>query len=102
MASISLWFDPSALQTCPNAQLQNVAQLCDKGHAILQAPANTIVYSVISERPTTLLYDLSILTIADKCGGFTLPLGIPVLEMGSYQGTVGHVLLKYSTGACIL
>jgi len=100
-ASISLRFDPSSLQTCPNAQLQNVAQLCDEGHAILQAPANTIVYSVLSERPTTLLYDLSILTIADKCGGFTLPLGIPALEMGSYQGTAGHVLLKYSTGASI-
>jgi len=99
--SISLRFDCEVLQACPNAQLQNVGRMCHEGHAVLTAMPSTIVYSVLPGNPQTDVYSLHILTIAERSGGFTRRGSTPLLQIGNRKGTAGHIMLRYTTGACI-
>ena len=95
--SLSIKFSPETLLESPNTQLQNLGRMCNTGKALINVLPSTIVFSVDSQKAKTDTYELEILTVVDSTGGAEVQLD----EKGS-TGTVGHAILRYPSGGCIL
>ena len=96
--SVRLRFQREHLMECPSAQLQCVGELCSDNFAGVHALGGTIQFVVKHDRPASDMYQLQILTVAEAPPGYQ---GATV-EVGKYNGTAGHVLLKYRSGGMML
>ena len=99
---IELTFKPDVLLESPSSQLKMVAQLCEKGTAIIHALPNTIVFGVDPAVSSKDLYTIDILTYATVSQGFS-PIDDKCLGLiGKKKGTVGHALVKFRSGGSML
>lgn len=98
--TIRLRFNREHLIQCPSSQLQCVGQLCSDNFAGVHALGNTIKFVVKAERPETDAYHVQVLTVAE----IDTPSSYvgPIMTLGQYNGTAGHVLLTYRSGGMML
>jgi hypothetical protein len=98
--TIRLRFNREHLIQCPSSQLQCVGQLCSDNFAGVHALGATIRFVVKAERPETDAYHVQVLTVAE----IETPSSYvgPIMTVGQYTGTAGHVLLTYRSGGMML
>lgn len=94
--NLSLTFDPEKLLESPNTQLQNLSRMCNTGKAYIGVMPQTIVFTVDETKAKTDAYELEILSVVTPSSGGRRGGG------GSSTSSVGHAILRYPTGACIL
>ncbi|CAE7839614.1 unnamed protein product, partial [Symbiodinium microadriaticum] len=101
--SLRLEFSASALLECPNAQLQNVGNMCESGVATVHTMACTIVFGVDqSVLPLTEgIYNLEILTVVTNSNK-SISSVHPISGNAVIVGTAGHVVLRYASGGTVL
>ena len=100
---LELFFEPKTLEESSSKQLQMVAQLCQSGSTHIHALGSTVVFGVNKEKADNAEYNLSILTIVTKAGGFdTETQKEHGWTIGENHGTVGHAMLKYKSGGLML
>ena len=100
---LELFFEPKTLEESSSKQLQMVAQLCQSGSTHIHALMGTVVFGVNKEEAYNAEYNLSILTIVTKAGGFdTESQKENGWTIGEKNGTVGHAMLKYKSGGLML
>lgn len=95
--TLSIKFSPEKLLESPNTQLQNLGRMCNTGSAFINVLPSTIVFTVDPKKSKSAAYELEILTVVDSTGGSDVQLN----KLGS-TGTVGHAILRYPSGGCIL
>ena len=94
--TLELQFNPEKLLESPNTQLQNLGRMCNKGKAYINVLPSTIVFTVNPSKAKTSKYELEILSIVNPSGD-----NVELNAKGT-TGTVGHAILRYASGACIL
>lgn len=94
-----LRFDPEILKQCTLSQLQVVGELgADEGRAIVDAFAETIIFTLSGEAESSTAYTVEILTVQTSWGDNVKSVrGIPA-KIGDHIGTIGHAVLTYPTG----
>lgn len=95
--SLAIQFEPEKLLESPNTQLQNLGRMCNKGSAFISVLPSTIVFTIDPKVANTPAYEVEILTVV----GSTTGKNFDIKKDGS-TGTVGHAILRYPSGACIL
>jgi hypothetical protein len=86
--TLQLTFDPEKLLESPNTQLQNLGRMCNTGKAFIGVMPQTIVFTADETKAKTSAYELEILSV--------------VMPRSGASTSVGHAILRYPTGACIL
>jgi len=103
--SFVIHFDHERLASCPSAQLQRAADLCERGQVKVNALSSTIAYTVDQRvAASTGDYTLEVLTVATNMSGVELSNLTPecTCTAGNMRGAAGHVLLTYPSGGMLL
>jgi hypothetical protein len=92
-------FNSGELKECPSAQLQIVGEMAEGGKCNIEAASGTIVYCVDSSVLNHNFYKLQVLTVVSS---IPAPQEKLKSKIGNFEGSAGHVLLKYPSGGMIL
>lgn len=101
--SMTLRFDPQVLMECESNQLRVVGQL-SYGSTELKASDNTICFSVDQDVDPQGAYEIEVLTVVTDMPGIDVASFSPsmICQGGGFNGSAGHVLLKYPSGGRLL
>lgn len=104
---LKLHFIPNDLKECCSQQLQMVGQLSETGTSTIHALGGTVVFGLkegYKESDSKNIYTLQILTTMTETSGFDVKSAKKeqLVNIKDNQGTIGHALLKYATGANLL